>query len=62
MDKKPACVVGKVPACLVTAISNVDSGKPKPFDFLVGGELIRTSLESLLVSRKISAVSLALCL
>jgi hypothetical protein len=49
------------PACLVTAISHVDSGKPKPFDFLVGGELIRTSLESLLVSRKISAVSLALC-
>ncbi|CAM6030064.1 unnamed protein product [Sphagnum balticum] len=29
--------------------------KPQPFDFLVDGELVRTSLENLLLSKKISA-------
>jgi hypothetical protein len=32
------------------------SEKPQPFDFLVDGELVRTSLENLLLSKKISAV------
>lgn len=31
--------------------------KPQPFDFLVDGELVRTSLEQLLLIKKISAVS-----
>lgn len=34
----------------------VSAEKPQPFDFLVDGELIRTSLEQFLLSKGISAV------
>ena len=36
---------------------NVVADKPVPFDFLVGGELIRLSLQKFLLSQNISAVS-----
>ncbi|MCO5547838.1 hypothetical protein L7F22_001290 [Adiantum nelumboides] len=34
------------------------SEKPQPFDFLVDGELLRTSLEQLLLTNKLSAESI----
>ena len=40
-----------------TQLVNVLADKPVPFDFLVGGELIRLSLQNFLLSQNISAVS-----
>ena len=55
----PIAVPGKLPRYGLSEVINhlLSLDPPKPFDFLVQGELVRTSLEKLVVRRNISAES-----
>jgi len=48
------------PLALIDSVRSIAlSEKPQPFDFLVDGELLRTSVEQFLLTKGITAVSLA---